>query len=116
MPRDYKTIIDDMGVKLAENEELMNSLTELRAAYEEQNIELERLRGLPRYEKSDVEDTDGIKWSEKYDNMRRMYRNRFFSSGSEAISDQEEDVAKDDSSTKLTFDDLFKDRESDYNK
>ena len=66
------------------------------------------------YGQTDVFDSDGVRWSEKYDNMRRRYRERFFSSPDEAKDDQLEDIDKDDGSAEMTFESLFDEREGDY--
>ena len=51
---------------------------------------------------------------EKYDDMRRRYRDRFFTTGTAVIEAQEDDIEKDSDSTKMSYDDLFEDREGDY--
>lgn len=64
------------------------------------------------YSTDDVYDKEGVKWSEKYDNLKKRYRERFYSDIETAIADQEEDNEED---TKVKeFDDLFEDREGDY--
>lgn len=46
-----------------------------------------------------------------YDELKKAYIDRFFSTPEEAIKAQEEDVKKDDKVRDLDFDELFKDRE-----
>lgn len=46
-----------------------------------------------------------------YEELRRKYIDRFFSTPEQAIQAQREDIRKDDNAEGLTFDDLFKDRE-----
>lgn len=48
---------------------------------------------------------------DEYDRLKRDYIERFFSSPREAEEDQDEDIRKDSRSDKMSFDELFKDRE-----
>ena len=57
--------------------------------------ELGESRDKETFTNDDVFDKDGVKWSEKYDDMRRRYRDRFFTSGPAVIEAQEEDIEKD---------------------
>lgn len=47
----------------------------------------------------------------EYDELKKKYIDRFFSSIPEAIREEKEDVRKDDNVDSLTFEDLFKKRE-----
>lgn len=50
---------------------------------------------------------------DEYERLRREYIDRFFSSPREADREQDEDIRKDDKADKMTFEELFKDREGD---
>lgn len=63
---------------------------------------------------TDISDSDGVKWRDKYTEMKKRYHDRFFSTPSETKADQREDIEKDDNSTTVSFNDLFSKRESDY--
>lgn len=108
MTRDeFKAKLDRLGELSQENDEVMEILAEI-------NTDRDEMEGREVYGQTDVFDSDGVRWSEKYDNMRRRYRERFFSSPEEAKEDQIEDIDKDDDSTVMTFDALFDEREGDY--
>lgn len=99
MTRDeFKAKLDRLGELSQENDEVMEILAEI-------NTDRDEMENREVYGQTDVFDSDGVRWSEKYDNMRRRYRERFFSF-------QEEE--KDDDSTNMTFDALFDEREGDY--
>ena len=108
MTRDeFKARLDRLGELSQENDEVLEILAEI-------NSDRDEMEGREVYGQTDVFDSDGVRWSEKYDNMRRRYRERFFSSPAEAKEDQVEDIDKDDDSTQMTFESLFDDREGDY--
>lgn len=108
MTRDeFKAKLDRLGELSQENDEVMEILAEI-------NTDRDVMEGREVYGQTDVFDSDGVRWSEKYDNMRRRYRERFFSSPEEAKDDQFDDIAKDDESTVMSFDALFDEREGDY--
>lgn len=104
---DFKAKLDRLGELAQENDEVMEILAEI-------NTDRDEMESREVYGQNDVFDTDGIRWSEKYDNMRRRYRERFFSSPEEAKNEQYEDIDKDDDSTAMTFESLFDEREGDY--
>lgn len=97
--------------------DMMEDLKRLQDEFDEREGELRRIdeerQNETRYSDSDVFAEDGVRWSEKYDDMRRQYRDRFFS-GPEIVDNQAEDIRLDDESNNLTFDELFEDREGDY--
>ena len=64
----------------------------------------------PRYTETDVFDKDGKRFSEKYGDLRKEYRERFFSSIPETKEEQKKDIEKD--SENLTFESLFKQRDT----
>ena len=81
-----------------DNEEVMNLLNDIQQDRTE-----------PQFTETDVFDTDGRRFSEKYGDLRREYRERFFSTIPETKKDQKEDIEKD--SENLTFEALFKQRD-----
>lgn len=99
------SIIDEFGDRFAEETETMEKLKKVRDAISEM--------GVPKYNDEDVFDTDGKRFSEKYENAKRMYRERFFSTPEEAKEEQNENVDLDDKSADLKFEDLFTAREGD---
>ena len=115
MTRDeYMSLIMEISELTGDNDDIMSKLDQLRTAYDMRETETSITENETVYTDSDVMDSDGVRWSEKYDDMRRRYRERFFSSPEEAKESQAEDIEKDDKSTQLTFDDLFEEREGDY--
>lgn len=98
-------IIDEFGDKFVEDTESMEKLKKVRDGIGEM--------GQPKYSDSDVFDTDGKRFSEKYENAKRMYRERFFSTPNEAKEEQEENIELDDKSADIKFEDLFEKREGD---
>ena len=108
MTRDeFKAKLDRLGELSQENDEVMEILVEI-------NADRDEMEGREVYNQTDVFVSDGVRWSQKYENMRRRYRERFFSSPEEAKDDQLEDIDKDGDSTVMTFDALFDKREGDY--
>lgn len=97
-----------------DSERMYDTMRELERDFDDRTKIVDDFSQKTFYEEKDVFDNDGIRWSEKYDNLSRQYRDRFFSSINEAIDEQEEDISKDDRSTTITFDDLFSEREGDY--
>lgn len=81
-----------------DNEEVMNLLNDIQQDRTE-----------PQFTESDVFDTDGKRFSEKYGNLQKQYRERFFSSIPETKEEQKKDIEKD--SENLTFESLFKQRD-----
>lgn len=63
----------------------------------------------------DSVDENGVKWSERYDDMVRKYRERFFSDEEEVKEEQIEDIRSDNNAYGIEYEDLFKTREGDYN-
>lgn len=81
-----------------DNEEVMNLLNDIQQDRTE-----------PQFTEVDVFDKDGKRFSEKYGDLRKQYRERFFSSIPEVKEDQKRDLEKD--SENLTFEALFKQRD-----
>lgn len=100
---EMKTILQNFSERFGDDETAMNELRRIQEDHEE------RINNESR-----AYDSDGILYSEKYDNLKRRYRERFFTSDEEIKEDQKEDIKKD--SSKLTFESLFENREGDYKK
>ena len=100
---EFISILTNVSEKVGDSEEVMNDLKRIQEDFDE------------RVEKAaEAFDVDGVSYKEKYDNVQRRYRERFFTSSEEVKEDQYEDIKKD--SSKLTFDSLFSNREGDYKK
>lgn len=102
---EYLNIIKKISERTGDNEEIMTDLRILSENYPEEVV---------KFKEEDVYSEDGVRWSEKYDDMRRRYRERFFSGIEESKSEQLEDIEEDNKSSKKTYDELFADREGDY--
>lgn len=95
---EFTSYIHRISELSGDNEEVMNLLNDIQQDRTE-----------PQYTETDVFDTDGRRFSEKYGNLRREYRERFFSSIPETKEEQKKDIEKD--SENLTFESLFKQRD-----
>lgn len=114
---EYVELLKRISATGGDTDEMLEDLKKLQDDYDEREGMLKELgesKDKTVYTDDDVMDKDGVKWSEKYDDMRRRYRDRFFGSAYETKEDQLTDIEKDDRSTKMTFDELFRDREGDY--
>ena len=114
---EYVELLKHISETGGDTDDMMEALKRLQDDFDEREGMLRELgesRDKETFTNDDVFDKDGVKWSEKYDDMRRRYRDRFFTSGSAVIEAQEEDIEKDTDSTKMSYDDLFEDREGDY--
>lgn len=100
---EFVSILTSVSEKLGDSEEVMDSLKKIQEDYDE------RIKN-----ETEAYDADGVSYKEKYDNVQRRYRERFFTSGEKVKEDQYEDIKKD--SSKLTFESLFENREGDYMK
>lgn len=104
MARDtYLERLNAIGEKIGDNDELMEMLQGLLSEYDADVIP-------PAYEESDVLADDGVKWRDKYDDLLRRHRERFFSSGEEVVKHVEED----DEEQAMSYEDLFDNRDGDY--
>lgn len=65
------------------------------------------------YTDADVMDKDGVRWSMKYDDLRRKYRDRFFTTEEKIKETQDTDVYE-DSDVAMSYDELFEKRGGDY--
>lgn len=95
-----------------DNEEIMNSLAEIQSGIEERLTNAETPANA--YTDSDVMASDGVRWSVKYDDMVRKYRDRFFGGIEEVKKENDKDIKKDTDAESVTFADLFSDRAGDY--
>lgn len=114
---EYVELLKHISETGGDTDDMLEALKRLQDDFDEREGMLRELgesRDKETFTNDDVFDKDGVKWSEKYDDMRRRYRDRFFTSGSAVIEAQEEDIEKDTDSTKMSYDDLFEDREGDY--
>lgn len=114
---EYVELLKHISETGGDTDDMLEALKRLQDDFDEREGMLRELgesRDKETYTNDDVFDKDGVKWSEKYDDMRRRYRDRFFTTGTAVIEAQEEDIEKDSDSTKMSYDDLFEDREGDY--
>lgn len=114
---EYVELLKHISETGGDTDDMLEALKRLQDDFDEREGMLRELgesRDKETFTNDDVFDKDGVKWSEKYDDMRRRYRDRFFTSGSAVIEAQEDDIEKDTDSTKMSYDDLFEDREGDY--
>lgn len=114
---EYVELLKHISETGGDTDDMLEALKRLQDDFDEREGMLRELgesRDKETFTNDDVFDKDGVKWSEKYDDMRRRYRDRFFTSGPAVIETQEEDIEKDTDSTKMSYDDLFEDREGDY--
>lgn len=114
---EYVELLKHISETGGDTDDMLEALKRLQDDFDEREGMLRELgesRDKETFTNDDVFDKDGVKWSEKYDDMRRRYRDRFFTSGTAVIEAQEEDIEKDTDSTKMSYDDLFEDREGDY--
>lgn len=114
---EYVELLKHISETGGDTDDMLEALKRLQDDFDERDGMLRELgesRDKETFTNDDVFDKDGVKWSEKYDDMRRRYRDRFFTSGTAVIEAQEEDIEKDTDSTKMSYDDLFEDREGDY--
>ena len=101
LPKEQRTALFMKISELSgDNEEIMNSLAEL------QQDDTERGSNTNTFTEADVQDSDGVRWQEKYNQMKTKYRERFFSGGKPEEEPDPQD--KPDASESITIDDLFK--------
>lgn len=95
--------LNAIGGKIGDNDELMEMLQGVLNEYDTDVVP-------PTYEEADVMADDGVKWRDKYDDLLRRHRERFFTSGAD------EHVTEDDENQQLEFSQLFEERDGDYEK
>lgn len=105
---------EEYNNKLKRISELSNDNEEVMGIAREIQAELDSYNEREYYEENQVYDTDGRLWAEKYQEVKKEYRDKFFSTPSEAIENQNNDLKKDNNSANVSFEDLFNNREGDY--
>lgn len=95
--KEYLTKVSEIS---GDNESVMTVLKEMQDAYE----------APPIYTDDDVINKEsGKRWSEDYSELKKAYRDRFFSKG-EIIEQQKEDVSDDEKAMDISFEDLFEEK------
>lgn len=84
-----------------DNEEVMEMLGQLKKDADENQPS--------NYTDTDVMDNDGVRWSEKYAQAQKRYRERFFGGAPEVKEEEPEE--KPVEAENINFDDLFKKEE-----
>lgn len=105
---------EEYNNKLKRISELSNDNEEVMSIAREIQAELDSYNEKEYYEENQVYDTDGRLWAEKYQEVKKEYRDKFFSTPDEAIENQNNDLKKDNNSANVSFEDLFNNREGDY--
>lgn len=100
-PEERTTIYTRISEITGDNEEAMELLSQLQKDADENQHS--------NYTDSDVMDKDGVRWSEKYAQAQKRYRERFFGGAPE--DKEEEPEEKPDEAETINFDDLFKKEE-----
>ena len=95
--KEYLTKVSEIS---GDNEDVMNVLKEMQDAYE----------APPIYTDDDVINKEsGKRWIEDYNDLKKAYRDRFFSK-EEIIDQQKEDVLDDEKAMEISFEDLFEEK------
>ena len=79
---------EEYNNKLKRISELSNDNEEVMSIAREIQAELDSYNEKEYYEENQVYDTDGRLWAEKYQEVKKEYRDKFFSTPSEAIENQ----------------------------
>lgn len=114
---EYIELLKHISETGGDTEDMLEALKKLQDDYDEREGMLKKLgedKDKTVYTDEDVFAPSGKRWSEEYDDVKRRYRERFFSTPEEAKENQEEDIKKDDKSTTISYESLFKTREGDY--
>lgn len=98
----------------SDTEQVLNLIEELSNDFSERERIIDEYSQKTFYDDSDVFDEDGVRWSERYDDLRKKYRERFFTSQEQIKEDQKEDLETDIKADEIRIDDLFEIREGDY--
>lgn len=137
MPKLTKTEHTDLLRRIMETggptEDMEELIKKLQDDFDEREGELQRYG--EKADKTNPRDTEDSKternqkdakredrreneWEEKYNelynehqNLRKKYIDRYFTSADKIVEDEIEDVKKDDDSTKVSFDELFEERQ-----
>lgn len=100
-PEERTNIYTRISEISGDNEEVMNLLGQLQKHADESQPS--------NYTDSDVMDKDGVRWSEKYAQAQKRYRERFFGGAPEVKEEEPEE--KPNEAESINFDDLFKKEE-----
>lgn len=100
-PEERTAIYTHISELTGDNEEVMELLGQLQKDADENQPS--------NYTDSDVMDKDGVRWSEKYAQAQKRYRERFFGGAPDPKEDEPEE--KPDEAETINFDDLFKKEE-----
>lgn len=100
-PEERTAIYTHISELTGDNEEVMELLGQLQKDADENQPS--------NYTDSDVMDKDGVRWSEKYAQAQKRYRERFF--GGAPDVKEEEPEEKPNEAESINFDDLFKKEE-----
>lgn len=96
----FKAYLTKVSEISGDNEDVMNVLKEMQDNYE----------APPIYTDEDVINKEsGKRWSEDYNDLKKAYRDRFFSK-EEIIDQQKEDVSDDEKAMEISFEDLFEEK------
>lgn len=115
---EYMQILERISETGGFTEAMLDDLQKLKDDYDEREGMLrveDEASDKTVYTDDQVYDTDGVSWRDKYDDMKRRYKARFFSTPLEAKEEQIEDIASDSDSTTRTYEEIFETREGDYN-
>lgn len=98
-------ITQEIGKRVDNDDTILEMMAEISNAFDEK----------PAFNETDVYDNNGVKWSEKYDDLSRRYRERFITGGEEVKDTQRADIIADVTDRMSTnYEDLFEDRTGDY--
>lgn len=100
-PEERTAIYTQISELTGDNEEVMELLGRLQKDASENHPS--------NYTDSDVMDKDGVRWSDKYAQAQKRYRERFFGGAPEVREEEPEE--KPDEAETINFDDLFKKEE-----
>lgn len=100
-PEERTAIYTQISELTGDNEEVMELLGRLQKDATENQAS--------NYTDSDVMDKDGVRWSDKYAQAQKRYRERFFG-GAPEVKEEEPEEKPDEAET-INFDDLFKKEE-----
>lgn len=87
-----------------DNEDIMNELASLQSEFDERD------NATPQYTESDVMDSNGVRWSQRFTDMQTKYRERFFGGDPDKNTqppDNNEGETSAPEAEEITFNDLF---------
>lgn len=101
------TALDSFAERLGGDDETLNTVQEIRNEINSRDDEIERLSP---FEGAAV-DKNGKLWTDKYAELSKRYRERFYTTAEEIKEDQKTNIQKDDVSTIKSISELFRERE-----